>query len=87
MTLYSSPSVTADTEIERTVKMNNPAINTMTNEHILWANNMLEVQNEVLQQSCADLREVITKLKTENDRLKSVNAVLKITIQNITRRG
>ena len=65
--------------------MNNPAINTMSREHLLWANNMLEVQNEVLQQSCADLREVITKLKTENDRLKSVNAVLKMTIQNITR--
>ncbi len=71
---------------ERIDTMEQTAIATMTNEHLLWANNMLETQNEVLRQSCADLREENDKLRAEVDRLKSVNAVLKMTVQNITRR-
>lgn len=73
---------------ERIVKMNDtPAINTMSREHILWANNMLEAQNQVLRQSCQDFREENDKLRAEINRLKSVNAVLKMTIQNINRRA
>ena len=67
--------------------MDIPAINTMSKEHILWANNMLEAQNEVLRQSCQDFREENDKLRAEIEQLKSVNAVLKMTIQNINRRG
>jgi cell division protein FtsB len=67
--------------------MDKPAINTMSREHILWANNMLEAQNEVLMQSCQDFREKNDKLKAEIEQLKSVNAVLKMTIQNINRRA
>lgn len=53
-------------------------------EHILWANGMLEAQNEVLMQTCTDLREKIEKLQKENETLKTTNAVLKCTVQRIS---
>ena len=55
-----------------------------TVEHLLWANNMLEVQNEVLIQTCADLRARVKSLTEENENLKTNVAVLKCTVQRIS---
>lgn len=63
---------------------NKPAISEQTVEHILWANGMLEVQNEVLQRTVADLRERIKSLTEENETLKTNVAVLKCTVQRIS---
>lgn len=59
------------------------AISEQTREHLLWANNMLEVQNEVLIKSNAELREKILVLEKENEVLKTNNNVLKCTVQRI----
>ena len=63
---------------------NKPAISEQTVEHLLWANNMLEAQNEVLRQTVADLRAENIKLKKENDTLKTHIAVLKCTVQRVS---
>ena len=63
---------------------NKPAISEQTVEHILWANNMLEVQNEVLQRTVADLRARVKSLTEENENLKTNVAVLKCTVQRIS---
>ena len=63
---------------------NKPAISKQSVEHILWANNMLEVQNDVLQQSCADYRKQIAEQMAEIETLKTTNAVLKCTVQRIS---
>lgn len=63
---------------------NKPAISEQTAEHILWANNMLEVQNEVLQRTVADLRARVKSLTEENENLKTNVAVLKCTVQRIS---
>ena len=63
---------------------NKPAISEQTVEHLLWANNMLEVQNEALIQTCADLRAKIEGLLQENENLKTNVAVLKCTVQRIS---
>lgn len=63
---------------------NKPAISEQSVEHILWANNMLEVQNEVLQRTVADLRERVKSLTEENETLKTNVAVLKCTVQRIS---
>lgn len=65
--------------------MEKTAIATMSDEHLLWANNMLEMQNEVLRQSCADFRQENDRLKAEVDRLERMNKILKSTIENMTR--
>ena len=52
--------------------------------HLLWANNMLEVQNEVLQRTVADLRARVKSLTEENETLKTNVAVLKCTVQRIS---
>ena len=39
------------------------AVSEQTVEHLLWANNMLEVQNEVLQRTVADLRARVKSMK------------------------
>lgn len=62
---------------------NKPAISEQTVEHLLWANNMLEVQNETLIQTCADLRAKIEVLLKENETLKTNIAVLKCTVQRV----
>ena len=59
------------------------AISEQTKEHLLWANNMLEVQNEVLKKTVAELRKDAAKLKNENDTLKTHIAVLKCTVQRV----
>ncbi|MBR4973619.1 MAG: hypothetical protein IKY45_04050 [Clostridia bacterium] len=59
------------------------AISEQTTEHLLWANNMLEVQNEALIQTCADLRAKIEALLKENETLKTNIAVLKCTVQRV----
>ena len=63
---------------------NKPAISKQTVEHILWANNMLEVQNEVLQRTVADLRARVKSLTEVNENLKTNVAVLKCTVQRIS---
>lgn len=63
---------------------NKPAISEQTVEHILWANNMLEVQNEALVKTCADLRAKNEDLTKENEVLKTNIAVLKCTVQRIS---
>ena len=63
---------------------NKPAISEQSVEHILWANNMLEVQNEVLQRTVADLRARVKSLTEENENLKTNVAVLKCTVQRIS---
>lgn len=63
---------------------NKPAISEQTVEHILWANGMLEVQNEVLQRTVADLRARVKFLTEENETLKTTVAVLKCTVQRIS---
>lgn len=63
---------------------NKPAISEQTVEHILWANGMLEVQNEVLQRTVADLRARVKSLTEENENLKTNVAVLKCTVQRIS---
>ena len=63
---------------------NKPAISEQSVEHILWANGMLEVQNEVLQRTVADLRARIKSLTEEIETLKTTNAVLKCTVQRIS---
>ena len=65
--------------------MEQSASATMPNEHVLWANNMLEMQNEVLRQSCADFRQENDRLRAEVDRLERMNKILKSTIENMTR--
>ena len=60
------------------------AISEQTREHLLWANNMLEVQNEVLIKSNAELREKILVLEKENEVLKTNNNVLKCTVQRLS---
>lgn len=60
------------------------AVSEQTKEHLLWANNMLEVQNEALIQTCADLRAKIEVLLKENETLKTNIAVLKCTVQRIS---
>jgi hypothetical protein len=64
--------------------MEKAAIFEQTKEHLLWANNMLEVQNEVLIKSNAELREKILVLEKENEVLKTNNNVLKCTVQRIS---
>lgn len=63
---------------------NKPAISEQTVEHILWAKGMLEVQNEVLQRTVADLRARVKSLTEENENLKTNVAVLKCTVQRIS---
>ena len=53
-------------------------------EHLLWANGMLEAQNEVLRQTVADLRAESIRLKKENETLKTHIAVLKCTVQRVS---
>ena len=60
------------------------AVSGQTVEHLLWANNMLEVQNEVLQRTVADLRVRVKYLTEENENLKTNVAVLKCTVQRIS---
>ena len=60
------------------------AISEQTREHLLWANNMLEVQNDVLIKSNAELREKILVLEKENEVLKTNNNVLKCTVQRLS---
>ena len=60
------------------------AVSGQTVEHLLWANNMLEVQNEVLQRTVADLRVRVKSLTEENENLKTNVAVLKCTVQRIS---
>jgi hypothetical protein len=60
------------------------AVFEQTKEHLLWANNMLEVQNEALIQTCADLRAKIEVLLKENETLKTNIVVLKCTVQRIS---
>lgn len=61
--------------------MNKPAIAGQSVEQLLWANNLLEQQNEILRQSCKDLRDIITSLQDEMTRIKTDNRVLKAAIQ------
>ena len=63
---------------------NKPAISEQSVEQILWANGMLEVQNEVLQRTVADLRARVKSLTEENENLKTNVAVLKCTVQRIS---
>ena len=63
---------------------NKPAISEQSVEHILWAKGMLEVQNEVLQRTVADLRARVKSLTEENENLKTNVAVLKCTVQRIS---
>ena len=63
---------------------NKPAISEQSVEHILWANGMLEVQNEVLQRTVVDLRARVKSLTEENENLKTNVAVLKCTVQRIS---
>lgn len=60
------------------------AVSGQTVEHLLWAKNMLEVQNEVLQRTVADLRAKVKSLTEENENLKTNVAVLKCTVQRIS---
>jgi cell division protein FtsB len=64
--------------------MEKAAIFEQTKEHLLWANNMLEVQNEALVKTCADLRAKNEHLTKENEVLKTNIAVLKCTVQRIS---
>jgi cell division protein FtsB len=59
------------------------ATSEQTTEHLLWANGMLEAQNEVLKQTVVDLRAESIKLKKENETLKTNIAVLKCTVQRM----
>ena len=61
--------------------MNKPAIAGQSAEHLLWANNLLEQQNEILQQSCKDMREVIANLQDKIMKLEIENKVLKTAVQ------
>ena len=61
--------------------MNKPAIAGQSAEQLLWANNLLEQQNEILQQSCKDLREVIANLQDKITRLETDNRVLRTAVQ------
>lgn len=63
---------------------NKPAIAEQSIEHVLWMNGMLETQNEVLMQTCADLRMENQKLQKEIENLKTAIAVLKRTVQRIS---
>lgn len=63
---------------------NKPAIAEQSIEHVLWMNGMLETQNEVLIQTCADLRMENQKLQKENEYLKTTIEVLKCTVQKIS---
>lgn len=49
-----------------------------------FENGMLEVQNEVLQRTVADLRARVKSLTEENETLKTNVAVLKCTVQRIS---
>ena len=60
------------------------AISEQTKEHLLWVKNMLEVQNETLRQTVADLRAKCDSLENENAKLKTHIAVLKCTVQKIS---
>ena len=60
------------------------AISEQTKEHLLWANNMLEAQNEVLRQTVADLRAESIRLQKENETLKIHISVLKCTVQRVS---
>lgn len=61
--------------------MNKPAIAGQSAEQLLWANNLLEQQNEILQQTCKDLREVIANLQDKITRLETDNRVLRTAVQ------
>lgn len=53
-------------------------------DDLLFINNALKVQNDVLQQSCADYRKQIAEQMAEIETLKTTNAVLKCTVQRIS---
>lgn len=61
--------------------MNKSAIAGQSAEHLLWANNLLEQQNEILQQSCKDLREIIANLQDKIMKLEIKNKVLRTAVQ------
>ena len=61
--------------------MNKPAIAGQSAERLLWANNLLEQQNEILQQTCKDLREVIANQQDKITRLETDNRVLRTAVQ------
>lgn len=53
-------------------------------DDLLFINNALKVQNDVLQQSCADYRKQIAEQMAKIETLKTTNAVLKCTVQRIS---
>lgn len=53
-------------------------------DDLRFINNTLKVQNDVLQQSCADYRKQIAEQMAEIETLKTTNAVLKCTVQRIS---
>lgn len=60
------------------------AITEQSVDDLLFMNNALKVQNDVLQQSCADYRKQIAEQMAEIETLKTTNAVLKCTVQRIS---
>ena len=53
-------------------------------DDLRFINNALKVQNDVLQQSCADYRKQIAEQMAEIETLKTTVAVLKCTVQRIS---